>query len=193
MMFTWSQFLSCSGFLGFLKVIKGDWQEMLPGTWSVLIDGSGSAVLSQAAGQTTARGSSSPALGCRPCRHHLLPGAVGWGEAEGAGGCAAAACSLALAPSSPTHEACLRIRRVTVRGRSAWWAGVSLARWATGTFPCSNPPKSTPLRPSLCRFCLPRTGSAGVVRHGGEPRHSRAGLYRFSGTRSLLGRLCKLW
>lgn len=42
MMFPRSQFLSCSGFLGFLKVIKGDWQEMLPDTWSVLIDGSGS-------------------------------------------------------------------------------------------------------------------------------------------------------
>lgn len=48
-MFTRSQFLSCSGFLEFLKVIKGDWQELLPGTWSVLIDGSGSAVPGQAA------------------------------------------------------------------------------------------------------------------------------------------------
>lgn len=49
MMFTRSQFLSCSGFLEFLKVIKGDWQELLPGTWSVLIDGSGNAVPGQAA------------------------------------------------------------------------------------------------------------------------------------------------
>lgn len=59
---------------------------MLPGTWSVLIDGSGSAVvLPQAVGQAAARGSS-PALGCRPCGDHLLPRAVGWGEAEGEGG-----------------------------------------------------------------------------------------------------------
>lgn len=48
-MFTRAQFLSCCGFLEFWKVIKGDWQEMLPGTWSVLIDGRGSAVPGQAA------------------------------------------------------------------------------------------------------------------------------------------------
>lgn len=68
---------------------------MLPGTWSVLIDGSGSVVLSQAAGQMTVHGSS-PALGCRPCRDHLLPGAMGWGKGEGEGGLYS--CSLLLSP-----------------------------------------------------------------------------------------------
>lgn len=84
MMFTRSQFLSCSGFLGFLKVIKGDWQEMLPDTWSVLIDGSGSVVLAQAEGRWMAQGSSL-ALGCWLCRDFLLPGAIGWAKAEGEG------------------------------------------------------------------------------------------------------------
>lgn len=57
---------------------------MLPDTWSVLIDGSGSVVLAQAEGQMIAQGSSL-ALGCWPCRDLLLPGAIGWAEAgEGA-------------------------------------------------------------------------------------------------------------
>lgn len=57
---------------------------MLPDTWSVLIDGSGSVVLAQAEGQMIAQGSSL-ALGCWPCRDLLLPGAVSWAEAEGEG------------------------------------------------------------------------------------------------------------
>lgn len=112
-MFTRSQFLSCSGFLGFLKVIKGTWQEMLPGTWSVLIDGSGSVVLLQAVGQMTACGSS-PVLSCQPCRDHWLPRPMDWGNAEGEGDCTAGTpCSAALTPSSP-----ISFRRVMVQGRS---------------------------------------------------------------------------
>lgn len=117
MMFTRSQFLSCSGFLGFLKVIKGDWQEMLPDTWSVLIDGSGSVVLAQAEGQRMAQGSSL-ALGCWLCRDLLLPGAVGWAKAEGEGTIQPPPV-LSPCPSSPILEHCFQTGRVIEWGRSA--------------------------------------------------------------------------
>lgn len=164
MMFTRSQFLSCSGFLGFLKVIKGDWQEMLPDTWSVLIDGSGSVVLAQAEGQMIAQGSSL-ALGCWPCRDLLLPGAVSWAEAEGEGA-VQPPLLLSPRPGSPILEPCFQMGRVMVWGRSAQQrlrAAVILAGCTTGMFPCSSPLQNTPLCPSPCWICVPRSGSAVVV------------------------------
>lgn len=119
MMFTRSQFLSCSGFLGFLKVIKGDWQEMLPGTWSVLIDGSGSVVLSQAAGRRP-RVTALQHRDAGPAGTICFP--VPWaGARQREKGAVLPAPQ--PSPRSPIFRACFQIRSVMVQGWRAQQRG----------------------------------------------------------------------
>lgn len=71
-------------------------------------------------------------------------------------------------------------------------AGVIPTGRTTGTLPCKTRCKILLVVPVLTGFVSHRLAQQGWYDMEGEPGHSSAGLSRFGGTRSLLGRLCKL-